>query len=87
VIARIELSSDSLNLGMDVDDSGRIAIATIPGGGTSPRARHHVPARSCNPWKAAHPTPVLRLAGSTGPARLRYGEHRPASMAKPTGWR
>lgn len=41
---RIKLSSDSLNLRVDVDDNGRIAIATIAGGGTSLRAGHHVPA-------------------------------------------
>ena len=84
---RIELSSDSLNLHVDVDDNGRIAIATIAGGGTSLRARHHVPALERNCVEAPHPTPVLRLAGSTGAARPAIESTRPASMAKPTGWR
>src|SRR5215218_3058010 len=41
---RIEFSNDGLSLGVDVDDNGRIAIATIAGGGTSLQARHHVAA-------------------------------------------
>jgi hypothetical protein len=72
---RIKLSSDSLNLRVDVDDNGQIAIATIAGGGTSLRAGHHVPALELQSVEAPHPTPVLRLAGSTGAARLRYREH------------
>ena len=73
---RIKLSSDSLNLRVDVDDNGQIAIATIAGGGTSLRAGHHVPALELQSVEAPHPTPVLRLAGSTGAARLRSREHQ-----------
>jgi hypothetical protein len=73
---RIKLSSDSLNLRVDVDDNGRIAIATIAGGGTSLRAGHHVPVLELQSVEAPHPTPVMRLAGSTGAARLRYREHQ-----------
>jgi alpha-galactosidase len=72
---RIEFNSDSLNLHVDVDDDGCIAIATIAGGGTSLRARHRVPALELQSVEAPHPTSVLRLAGSTGAARLRYREH------------
>jgi hypothetical protein len=72
---RIEFSSDGLNLGVDVDDNGRIAIATIAGGGTSLQARHYVAALELQSVEAPHQMPVLRLAGSTGAVRLRYREH------------
>jgi alpha-galactosidase len=72
---RIEFSSDSLNVGVDVDDNGRIAIATIAGGGTSLRARHPVAAFELQSVEAPHQMPVLRLTGSTGAVRLRYREH------------
>jgi alpha-galactosidase len=72
---RIEFSSNSLSLGLDVDRYGRIAIATIAGGGTSLVARHHVAALELQLVNAPHHMPVLRLAGSTGAVRLRYREH------------
>jgi alpha-galactosidase len=72
---RIELSSESLSLRLDVDDGGRIAIARIAGGGTSLRARHHVAALELQSVEAPHQVPILRLAGSTGGAGLRYREH------------
>jgi len=72
---RIELSTDSLNLAVDVDDNGRIAIAAIAGGGTSLRATHHVPALELQSVEAPHQISVLTLAGSTGAARLRYRDH------------
>ena len=34
---RIEISSEDLNLQVDVDDDGRIAVAAITGGGASLR--------------------------------------------------
>jgi alpha-galactosidase len=72
---RIEFSTNSLSLGLDVDGDGRIAIATITGGGTSLKARHHVAALELQSVNAPHHIPVLRLAGSTGALRLRYREH------------
>jgi len=72
---RIEFSSNSLSLGLDVDGYGRIAIATIACGGTSLVARHHVAAVELQPVDAPHHMPVLRLAGSTGGVRLRYRKH------------
>ena len=72
---RIDFSSNSLNLGLDVDANGRIAIATIAGGGTSLVARHHVSAVELQPVDAPHEMPVLRLTDSTGGVRLRYREH------------
>jgi alpha-galactosidase len=58
-----------------VDSQGRIAIGAITGGGTSLRASHHVSAFEVQSVEAPHLTPVLRLAGSSGAARLRYREH------------
>jgi len=72
---RIEFGSDSLKLRVDVDDDGRIAIATIAGGGTSLRAGHHVAALELQSVEAPHHVPVLRLAGSAGGAGLRYRAH------------
>jgi hypothetical protein len=37
---RIELTSEGLSLQVDVDDDGRMAVATISGGGAS-RASHY----------------------------------------------
>jgi hypothetical protein len=82
---RIEFSSDSLNVGVDVDDNGRIAIAAIAGGGTSLQARHHVAALELQSVAAPHQMPVQRLAGSTGAVRLRYREH--ATGRRPPGSR
>ena len=72
---RIELNSDGLSLRVDVDDNGRVAIAVIAGGGISLRASHHVPAIELQSVDEPHLTPVQRLAGSTGGARLRYRGH------------
>lgn len=72
---RIEFSGDSLNLGLDVVDNGRIAIATIAGAGTSLRARHHAAALELQSVNAPHHMPVQRLTRSTGAVRLRYREH------------
>jgi len=41
---RIELTSEGLTLQVDVDDDGRIAVATISGGGASLRTSHYAPA-------------------------------------------
>ena len=68
----IELSSESLNIQVAADGSGRIALAAIAGAGTSWQASHHVPAIELQFVDEPHPTPVLRLAGSSGGARLRY---------------
>jgi hypothetical protein len=84
---RIKLSSDSLNLRVDVDDNGQIAIATIAGGGTSLRAGHHVPALELQSVEAPHPTPVLRSPALPARPGSAIESTRPASMAKPTGWR
>ena len=72
---RIDFSNDRVNLGLDVDDDGHIAIAAIAGGGTSLQARHHVAALELQLVEAPHQMPVLRLAGSSGAVRLRYREH------------
>src|SRR5215207_6028506 len=42
--SEIELTSEGLSLQVDVDDDGRIAVATISGGGASLRASHYAPA-------------------------------------------
>ncbi|HWI01312.1 MAG TPA: glycoside hydrolase family 36 protein [Propionibacteriaceae bacterium] len=72
---RIELNSDRLNLQVDVDDDGRIAVAAITGGGTSLRAGHYPPAIELQYLDAPHSTAVMRLDGSTGASRLRYRDH------------
>jgi alpha-galactosidase len=73
---RIELTSEGLSLQVDVDDDGRIAVATISAGGASlRRASHYAPALELQYLEAPHSTPVMRLDGSTGAPRLRYREH------------
>ena len=62
-------------MGVVVDSEGRIAIGTITGSGTSLRASHHVSALELQSVEAPHATPGLRLAGSSGGARLRYLDH------------
>lgn len=84
---RIEFSNDGLNLGVDVDDNGRIAIATIAGGGTSLQARHYVAALELQSVEAPHQMPVLRLAAQPARFGSAIASTRPASTAKPTGWR
>ncbi len=82
---RIELSSPSVNLRVDIDDDGRVALAAIGGGGTSLEASHHAPAIELQFTDEPHSTPVLRLAGSTGGTRLRYREHAAAGDGE-THW-
>ena len=71
---RIELSSDGLNLQVDVDNDGRIAVAAITGGGTSLRQPPCTRILELQYVDAPH-RPVQRLGGSAGASRLRYREH------------
>jgi alpha-galactosidase len=71
----IELNSGTLNIGVDVDEDGRVAVTTIAGGGVSFRAGHRAPAVELQCVDAPHAIPLAGLTGSAGGARLGYREH------------